>query len=60
MIYNSNLIFNVAAVYDNFDSPIRSCVYVCMSVCVRERERGMDWRSVTASIQSADSVEAMW
>ena len=29
MICNSTLLLNVAAVYDNFDSPIRGCMCVC-------------------------------
>ena len=47
MICDSNLLFNVAAVYDNRDNPIRGCVCVCVHMSMRER--GMDWRSVTAS-----------
>ena len=51
MICNNNLLFNVAAVYDNFDSLIRGCVCVCVCVCMseRERERSMDWRSFASA-----------
>ena len=30
MICNNTLILNVASVYDNFDSPIRGCMCVCV------------------------------
>ena len=31
MICNNTLLLNVAAVYDNFDSPISGCMCVCTS-----------------------------